>query len=149
MGTYTAEKTLERPFVSPPALFALSAMDRACIEHLVGHTLARVEREFILQTLRRHLGNRTHAADRLGISVRSLRDRIRNYRTQGECVPNPRDGGPKLQPAHCRADAERRFPPPWSVDETEACFIVRDKNGPSGSTNRSQVCSRAMQLPIV
>jgi hypothetical protein len=21
---------------------------------------------------------------------------------------------------------ERRFPPPWSVEETEACFIVRD-----------------------
>jgi hypothetical protein len=25
--------------------------------------------------------------------------------------------------------AERRFPPPWSVDETDACFIVRDANG--------------------
>jgi hypothetical protein len=23
----------------------------------------------------------------------------------------------------------RRFPLPWSVDEQEACFIVRDKNG--------------------
>jgi hypothetical protein len=23
----------------------------------------------------------------------------------------------------------RRFPPPWTVDETEACFIVRDRNG--------------------
>jgi hypothetical protein len=23
----------------------------------------------------------------------------------------------------------RRFPPPWSVDETDACFIVRDTNG--------------------
>jgi hypothetical protein len=22
--------------------------------------------------------------------------------------------------------AERRFPPPWSVEETDACFIVRD-----------------------
>jgi hypothetical protein len=22
----------------------------------------------------------------------------------------------------------RRFPPPWSVDEQEACFIVRDAN---------------------
>ncbi len=22
----------------------------------------------------------------------------------------------------------RRFPPPWSIDETEACFIVRDRN---------------------
>jgi hypothetical protein len=23
----------------------------------------------------------------------------------------------------------RRFPPPWSVDELEACFVVRDSNG--------------------
>jgi len=23
----------------------------------------------------------------------------------------------------------RRFPPPWSVDEQPACFIVRDHNG--------------------
>ena len=22
-----------------------------------------------------------------------------------------------------------RFPPPWSVEETDACFIVRDANG--------------------
>jgi hypothetical protein len=22
-----------------------------------------------------------------------------------------------------------RFPPPWSVDELEACFVVRDSNG--------------------
>jgi hypothetical protein len=23
----------------------------------------------------------------------------------------------------------RRFPPPWSVDELEACFVVRDHDG--------------------
>jgi hypothetical protein len=23
---------------------------------------------------------------------------------------------------------QRRFPPPWSADETDACFIVRDAN---------------------
>ena len=23
----------------------------------------------------------------------------------------------------------RRFPPPWTVDELEACFVVRDKAG--------------------
>jgi hypothetical protein len=23
----------------------------------------------------------------------------------------------------------RRFPPPWSIDELEACFVVRDHNG--------------------
>jgi hypothetical protein len=25
--------------------------------------------------------------------------------------------------------AERRFPPPWTVKELEACFVVRDHNG--------------------
>jgi len=24
---------------------------------------------------------------------------------------------------------ERRFPPPWSVEELDACFVVRDHNG--------------------
>jgi hypothetical protein len=23
----------------------------------------------------------------------------------------------------------RRFPPPWSIEELEECFIVRDANG--------------------
>lgn len=23
----------------------------------------------------------------------------------------------------------RRFPPPWTIDSTDACFIVRDANG--------------------
>ena len=23
----------------------------------------------------------------------------------------------------------RRFPPPWSIEESDACFIVRDSNG--------------------
>jgi DNA-binding NtrC family response regulator len=86
---YGTEEASERRCVNPPALFVLSAIDRECIERLVGHTLARIEREFILQTLRYHQGNRTHAADRLGISIRSLRDRIRNYRHLGEDVPDP------------------------------------------------------------
>jgi hypothetical protein len=24
---------------------------------------------------------------------------------------------------------QRRFPPPWSVEELDACFVVRDHNG--------------------
>ncbi len=26
-------------------------------------------------------------------------------------------------------DHPRRFPPPWTADETDACFIVNDRNG--------------------
>ena len=25
--------------------------------------------------------------------------------------------------------AQRRLPPPWSIEEQEACFVVRDSNG--------------------
>jgi len=25
--------------------------------------------------------------------------------------------------------AQRRFPPPWSAEEQDACFVVRDHNG--------------------
>jgi hypothetical protein len=30
---------------------------------------------------------------------------------------------------HDKARAARRFPPPWSVEETSACFVLRDANG--------------------
>ena len=69
--------------------FGLSAMHVRHVGHLVGHALVVIECELILQTLIRHRGNRTRAAEVLGISVRSLRDRIRTYRHQGECVPEP------------------------------------------------------------
>ena len=28
-----------------------------------------------------------------------------------------------------RAMPERNFPPPWSVDELDSCFVVKDANG--------------------
>jgi hypothetical protein len=33
----------------------------------------------------------------------------------------------------------RRFPPPWSVEEQAACFVVRDHNGQNFAVNRLQV----------
>ena len=39
-----------------------------------------VERDLILRTLERHGGNRTHAAKTLGISIRTLRNKLREYR---------------------------------------------------------------------
>jgi hypothetical protein len=30
---------------------------------------------------------------------------------------------------HYISAMSRRFPPPWSVEEQEACFVVRDSNG--------------------
>ena len=56
---------------------------------LVGRTVAEVERELILTTLRHTLGNRTLAAGLLGISVRTLRNKLRSYGEAGVPVPPP------------------------------------------------------------
>jgi Bacterial regulatory protein, Fis family len=79
----------ERPKRQPPRLLEVSELDRMPLKRLVGHTLARIERELILETLRHCDGNRTRSADILGISLRSLRDRIRGYRALGANVPEP------------------------------------------------------------
>lgn len=60
----------------------------------VGWSVADVERELIIETLRRCDGNRTHAAKVLGISVRTLRNRIAAFKQMGVQVPaNGCEGG--------------------------------------------------------
>ena len=54
---------------------------------LVGRTVADVERDLIIDTLRHCLGNRTHAATILGISIRTLRNKLRQYADEGVAVP--------------------------------------------------------------
>ncbi|MCG8445477.1 MAG: sigma-54 dependent transcriptional regulator [Hyphomicrobiales bacterium] len=56
---------------------------------LVGRTVADVERDLILDTLDHCLGNRTHAANILGISIRTLRNKLNQYQDEGHSVPNP------------------------------------------------------------
>jgi len=46
---------------------------------MVGRTVASVEKELILDTLNYCLGNRTHAANILGISIRTLRNKLKLY----------------------------------------------------------------------
>jgi two-component system, response regulator FlrC len=82
--------------------YGLSSIEQACVRQLIGRSLAHIEREFILQTLRFHRGNRTRAADLLGISIRSLRNKIRDYRSAGEDVPAPEAPSPA-------PPAERKF----------------------------------------
>ena len=54
---------------------------------LIGATVGEVERELVLQTLARCDGNRTRAARVLGLSVRTLRNKIREYSADGIDVP--------------------------------------------------------------
>lgn len=56
-------------------------------ETLTGQTVEEVERELVLRTLAQHRGNRTSAARVLGISVRTLRNKIRSYQARGIAVP--------------------------------------------------------------
>jgi DNA-binding NtrC family response regulator len=56
---------------------------------LVGRTVSDVERDLILDTLDHCLGNRTHAANILGISIRTLRNKLREYTQAGLAVPLP------------------------------------------------------------
>lgn len=58
---------------------------------LVGRTVADVERDLIIDTLKHTIGNRTHAAKILGISIRTLRNKLNTYVDQGVPVPSPGD----------------------------------------------------------
>ncbi len=57
------------------------------VSGLVGQNIAAVERELILQTLRHCGGNRSAAALMLGISVRTMRNKLRAFVSDGLAVP--------------------------------------------------------------
>ena len=59
---------------------------------LVGRTVAEVERDLILDTLGHCLGNRTQAARILGISIRTLRNKLKEYGAMGLAIPEPGQG---------------------------------------------------------
>jgi len=59
---------------------------------LVGRTVADVERDLILETLKHCLGNRTHAANILGISIRTLRNKLNEYASDGVSITPPGGG---------------------------------------------------------
>ena len=67
---------------------AAQAADAAA-RAFVGSTVAQVEQQLILDTLSHCLGNRTHAANILGISIRTLRNKLKEYSEAGVSVPAP------------------------------------------------------------
>ncbi|HEX7725165.1 MAG TPA: sigma-54 dependent transcriptional regulator [Rhizomicrobium sp.] len=66
---------------------AVQAANVVATRGLVGRTVADVERDLILDTLDHCLGNRTHAANILGISIRTLRNKLREYSSSGLAIP--------------------------------------------------------------
>lgn len=71
---------------------AVAAAAASKAETMVGKTVAEVERDLIIGTLEHCLGNRTHAANILGISIRTLRNKLKIYSEEGVAVPMPGEG---------------------------------------------------------
>jgi DNA-binding NtrC family response regulator len=78
---------------SPPAVAHAAMAAETVTRALVGRTVADVERDLILETLKHCLGNRTHAANILGISIRTLRNKLNEYSGDGLLVPPPSMSG--------------------------------------------------------
>lgn len=51
-------------------------------------TIYEMERELILQTLEEMRGNKTRAAESLGISIRTLRNKLTDYKNKGPAAPD-------------------------------------------------------------
>jgi DNA-binding NtrC family response regulator len=80
---------------TPEAQTARSASlsAEAATRGLVGQTVSAVEQQLIIDTLSHCLGNRTHAANILGISIRTLRNKLKEYSEAGVAVPAPQGAG--------------------------------------------------------
>ena len=91
-GDPHARRHAARPGRSPPAVAHAAIAAEAVTRALVGRTVADVERDLILETLKHCLGNRTHAANILGISIRTLRNKLNEYSADGVPIPPPNGG---------------------------------------------------------
>ncbi|EWY35881.1 ATPase AAA [Skermanella stibiiresistens SB22] len=87
-AAYGGGRIMAPPPVSPPP--AASGLP-GNLTGLVGRTVADVERDLIIDTLHHCFGNRTHAATILGISIRTLRNKLKQYGEEGVAVPPPGD----------------------------------------------------------
>jgi DNA-binding NtrC family response regulator len=86
-----------QPMAAPADLGARTAQAateaaEAVTRAFVGQTVAAMEQQLILETLEHCFGNRTHAANILGISIRTLRNKLKEYSEAGVAVPAPQMG---------------------------------------------------------
>ncbi|MFN8792193.1 MAG: helix-turn-helix domain-containing protein [Bdellovibrionales bacterium] len=74
--TFCSEQILPEHLVLQPSEFGLSKVE-------AGLTLAEMEKKLILQTLRLTASNKSQAARLLGISIRTLRNKLNEYKQEG------------------------------------------------------------------
>jgi two-component system response regulator FlrC len=72
---------------APPATAGASLEESRCAESSLAGSLVQAERDLILDALRSHQGSRRDAAERLGISPRTLRYKLARLREAGIDVP--------------------------------------------------------------
>jgi DNA-binding NtrC family response regulator len=77
-----------------PQVSISSASRRRLARHLVGLPIKDIERDLVLETLARTDGNRTASARLLGLSIRTLRNKITAYSADGVAV-TPAGGAEK------------------------------------------------------
>ena len=91
-----------------------SSSSRRLVRRLVGSPISVVERELILETLAHTHGNRTVSARLLGVSVRSLRNKISEYSAEGFHVPrheSPGKSAETIVPVNTRPNDEEAAMP--------------------------------------
>jgi DNA-binding NtrC family response regulator len=86
---------LSDTYITPHDLFEAEEHNAFLVSHaddikpedphsvFIGRTVADVEKDLIIGTLHHCLGNRTHAANILGISIRTLRNKLKEYSESG------------------------------------------------------------------
>ena len=89
MPELSSAKRFLRSRKIPLSSFEFSADQIEAVRRLVGHSIAEVECELIIETLADQRGSRTEAAKVLGISIRTLRNKIHEYDERGKIVPRP------------------------------------------------------------
>ncbi len=86
--TQKAETTTSKtPNMTESASPSSSPENTDGVEMLIGKTISEVEQDMIINTLGHCLGNRTHAAKILGISIRTLRNKLNQYKDEGRDIP--------------------------------------------------------------
>lgn len=88
LGSAKASAGAPSPLINPDTTSAgVNTAPAPAPVELVGKTVAEVEKQLIINTLEHCLGNRTHAATILGISIRTLRNKLKAYSDEGLSIP--------------------------------------------------------------
>lgn len=77
------------PAIVPPAAGTTRDSKSFAVVNTSGRTIEAVEKDMILDTLCRCKGNRGQSAVMLGISIRTLRNKLNEYERSGTRIPRP------------------------------------------------------------